>query len=754
MEHTQLLCNISELNHLFRENISIEYLLERIVDLICSHMQTSVCSIYLYDQSNKRLTLRASHGLSPESINKVSLELGEGITGTALKEMRAISVHKASSDPRYKHFAGINEEQYDNFLAVPIHRGIERIGVIVLQREKKKKFTENDILACRAVSSQLANMIENVRFIMDIHEQHANTAAEAKPVDKVIRGRSAAKGFAVSGLEIYDQDRDFKRYKKLSYDKNFSIKDFHDAITATAEQLKSLQKKVEQKLNDAAAMIFTSHLMILQDRAFTGEIETLISEGQNPPVAVITVAEKYINLFSQAENSFVREKVQDVEDLSVRIIKNIIREKEESLELRGKIVAARDLFPSELLRLSSEEVGGIILVSGGVTSHLSILARSLQVPMVIANDPAIMQVDEGTQVLLDADSGNIYFSPEEEVIREFERRNKERLEISAAGREVKPQTYTADGTRVTILANINLLSDLKQAREVKCEGIGLYRTEFPFIIRSDFPSEQEQYITYKRLIDGVGDKPVIFRTLDVGGDKVLSYYHDAKEMNPAIGLRSIRFSLQNIEVFEDQIKAILRAGSNGDIGIMFPMISSLEEFETARAIVEECKQQLKKRGEEHISNPKIGLMLELPSLVEIIDDVVRESDFISIGTNDFIQFMVGVDRTNEKVSEFYIQHHPAVMRALRRIVETANRHGKPVSMCGSMAGDQAFLPFLLGIGLRTLSISPSYIPEAQSVIEKIDISRAQKLADDVCRTPRIAEIAKLLKIEHDPDAVE
>ena len=689
MDQIKLLCDIGELNHLFRDSVSIENLLQRIVELVSHHIKSDVCSIWLYDEDSDELVLRATEGLSQDAVGHVKMKLGEGLAGTALKELRPIATTKATKHPDYKFFVGTGEEKFDNLLVVPISRGITRIGALVLRRKKRKKFTDEDILACKAVGSQLANIIENARFLMAVHHPHEKKESLKSADESVfIRGKAASEGFAFAASKIVDKKKTLESLLRKDFKETYTQADFEKAVEETYQQLEQMQKRVEEKLSDAASLIFASHLMILKDKEFIGEISGLIANGVNPPEAILSVAKRYIAIFSASQHEYVREKIQDVEDLIVRIISNLLGETEDIDKFGNRIVIARDIFPSELLRMSSEGVSGIVLVSGGVTSHLSILARSLQIPMVIANDPQLLSVPRKTPMLIDAEVGNVYINPTEEITENFLKRQGERQKALLEYGEVKEETFTKDGKKISLFANINLISDLSLAAEMHCGGVGLYRTEFPFIIRSDFPSEQEQFVTYKKLVDEMKGKPTVFRTLDIGGDKVLSYYQNAKEQNPGMGMRSIRFSLQNKSVFSKQIRAILRAGVGADLGIMFPMISSIDEFVEARDVVRECSEAMFSEGTEHNSDPKIGIMVELPSVIEIMDDFVNEADFFSLGTNDFIQFMLGVDRTNEKVESFFLQHHPSVLRGIERVVSAAKENGKEVSVCGEMAHDE------------------------------------------------------------------
>jgi len=744
-DHFKMLRDAEELNHLFSDSKNIDSLLEHIVEMVSEHMHTAVCSIYLYDKESDILQINANKGLNQESYRNVKLSLGEGLVGKSLKELRPICLGHASQSPEFKFFPNLNEEKFDSFLAVPIRLGVNRIGVLVVQRSKEHPFKDDDVSAMHVIASQLATIISQVQIILDIQPKDKEKAPlVAHNEYSFIKGKVAAGGYAFAKSTCLHTKNPLHYFSELPISKKLSLNDFYAALNKTQEQLETLQKKIEERLSDVASLIFAAHLLILKDRSFIGGMEELIAKGTPVTEAVLTISRKYITIFEANPNPIFREKKQDIEDLLMRLMNNLLDYNEETMHISEHIVIARELYPSDILKMSSENVKGIILISGGVTSHVSILARSLHIPLVIADRPELLTVPNGTPVIVDAENGNIYLNPTDDIIAEFEKQ-KPLLEGLLSNKElIEKETTTKDGTYITLLSNINLLSDLSIARDCHSDGIGLYRTEFPFLIRTDFPSEEEQYVIYKKLVQGMPNKPITFRTLDIGGDKLLTYY-EMNEHNPFLGFRSIRFSLQHKEVFIEQIRAILRAGHNAQIQIMFPMISSIDELLAAKGIVRQCLENLNIEGIEHNSDPKIGIMIEIPSLLYILEDIAPEVDFFSIGTNDLIQFYLAVDRTNEKVASFYTPAHPSILRALKTIADISKQTDTDVSLCGDMAHDPLFIPFLIGIGLHSLSVDPLYLPKIKQRIIELDFPQAQELSNHVLTLSRIEDIKKALE---------
>lgn len=742
-DNVDLICDIGELAGLFERSENLYDFLSTAVSTIAFHMRAAVCSIYLYEDESKELVLAANQGLQKKAVG-VRLNLGEGIVGQSLKELRPIMTGKASTDPNYLFIPDINEEKYEAILAVPIIRGLRRVGVITVQDPAENYFDKNDLKALKAISSQLASTIENAKLLIDLHE----VGKEEKKSDAIpfFKGKSVSEGLSQGAAVILSDDEYDVLTATAEDEKNpKTANDFKDALEETENQLKELQRITEIKLSDVASLIFSAHLLILKDPEFSGSMENLIAKGWSPERAITNVVNDYIHLFSESRNPRLKEKVQDVKDLGHRLLRNLRDDNEEHVaDYSGQIVIAADLMPSDILKLAAQKVEGIVIVKGSPTSHIAILARSLEVPLIFCPDTRLFDVYENEQIIVDANQGNIYVNPSEEIIQSFES-----LQASSIKKHdtstIDKVTLTKDGTKIKLLSNINLLNDIPVAINSKAEGIGLYRSEFPFIVRAEFPSEEEQYYIYRQLVESMPGKEVSLRTLDIGGDKSLPYHEHDEELNPFLGMRAIRFSLQNRPVFTQQLRAMLRATSDTECRIMFPMISSIDEFEEAEKVVKECINELARDNLEHNKKPKLGAMVELPAAVEIIEELCKVSDFLCIGTNDLVQYILAVDRTNEKVANFYNSFHPAVLRSLHKIAKTAIKENVDLSICGDVVTDARMVPFLLGIGIRKFSMDPRFIGKVQSVVKNIDMGNAIDAATKMLSLGRISEITEYLK---------
>lgn len=755
-DNVDLICNIAELAGLFQRSSGLENFLQTVVSAVAYHMRAAVCSIYLYDEPSRELVLAATQGLEASSVGRVRLKLGEGLTGLALKELRPIREANGARHPTFKFIPGIREENYRAFLAVPILRGLERVGVLVVQDPVENYFDENDTKALQAIAAQLAATLENAKLLLALHQAEEAARQTVKPPEqqpaaqedparrRLEKGTPASPGIAFGQASVLSREVQEAELNG-AYKRTLTVEDFERARERAERQLEELQFTLEERLADVASMIFSAHLLIVKDEKFAGAIRQLISAGTPVPEAIVQTVHHYVRLFSESANPRLREKVQDLRDIGRRLLRNLSPEGREQANYAGRIVLAADLLPSDIVKLSAQKAEGLVLVGGGVTAHIAILARSLQLPMVMIDDHSLLRVPDGTPLAIDGQQGFIYVSPSADAVKALRELDENRRALERFEEADARPAATTDGVPVRVMSNINMLSELEAARRLGAEGIGLYRSEFPFIVRSDFPSEEEQFRVYRRLVEGMPGLPIVFRTLDIGGDKMLSYFPSVNESNPFLGLRAIRFTLRHRDIFKRQLRALLRAGHGAELRILFPLVSSVEDFTDAREIVRECAAELAREDVPHNGEPLLGAMIELPSAVEVAEELAAEADFLSIGGNDLVQYMLAVDRTNEHISHLYVAYHPAVLRALKRVADAANRAGKPVSFCGEMAADPKMIPVLIGLGIRVLSVEPRQIPRVRHIIRSLKASEAEERARRILRIGRVREVATALE---------
>ncbi len=726
---------IGELRKLFKESSESQSIFDSTVRMVSELIECDAGSIYIYNEGTDSLVLSAEHDKAADPVHRYRSKIMEGLAGLSIRESRVI-YEKNSGDSS-------GDGSVDSLVALPIVRGLEKIGVLVLARDRKIQFSDDEINLSKLITGQLADLIDS-RFMLYMINRSKNVQPFKKEEESFFRGRIISEGYRYSGIYFFDQIKQFEIFKKMKIDKPCSKEMFLEAVETTSLELKELQNKIKNEFSEAGSMLFETHLMILKDGSFTGEMIKQIDKGESPSAAVIRVSSALVGKLRSSGNQYIAEKAKDIEDIAIRLLRNLIGEIDVLPAISGKIVIARELLLSSLIRLYSEKAGGLILLEGGVTSHLSILARSLKIPSVIVDNAKLMDLPANSKILLDAETGLIYINPGSLVTEKYAERNKVRIELDSRIQGLKKITETLDRVRIKLMVNINLISDLKTAEKIPYDGIGLYRTEFPFLIRRNFPDEEAQYRIYKNIVDGAHGKEVVFRTLDIGGDKILPYYNIQNEKNPFLGMRSIRFSLKNEDIFKQQLRAMLRAGAGARIKIMFPMVSSIEEFNASKRLLLECRGSLEKDNLPYAADFKTGMMVEVPSAVEIMNDLVKVSEFFSIGSNDLVQYMLAVDRTNEKTADLYITHHPAVLRAIYRVITSCVRHNREVAICGDMANNKKYVTFLVGCGIRNISVEPKSFPAVQEEISKIDTGKAETAVRRILRQSSFNRIGEIL----------
>jgi phosphotransferase system enzyme I (PtsP) len=488
--------------------------------------------------------------------------------------------------------------------------------------------------------------------------------------------------------------------------------------------------------------LFDTHRMMLEDKSFLEKIHSFIEDGFAAETALQFTVDEYAGAFARMTDRYLRERATDVRDIGHRLLRNLLGVEEQKLELpEGGILVAEELTLSDLASIEPQRLTGISLATGGATSHATILAKSFEIPTVVGVDSLLETVHEGDSLIVDGNSGAVYARPSRDVLAEYERLDRE---YRAFNRELESlhdlPAETVDGRRIMLEANIGLMGDLAFAHRHGAEGVGLYRTEFPFLTYRDFPDEEEQLRLYRRVIDALGPKRVTLRTLDLGADKYPSYLRLAKEENPFLGWRSIRISLALPDLFKVQLRAILRASAYGSVRLLVPMISSAEEVWRTQELLEEARRELRREGTSFDEDMPLGIMIEVPSAALQAEELAREVDFLSLGTNDLIQYLLAVDRNNRKVASLYEPLHPAVLRAIAGTVRAAKKSGKPLGICGEMAADPVCALVLIGFGIDQLSMGSFYIPSIKRLVRSIEYSSAREMARRVLEMSSAQEI--------------
>ncbi len=522
---------------------------------------------------------------------------------------------------------------------------------------------------------------------------------------------------------------------------------FKEALARTRVEIEGIQAKISKELGLEHAEIFNAHLMLLEDRVFIEEVVGRLKEQQLCVEHVFSeVLRKYVQAFSKVEDEYMRDRASDVEDVGRRILRNLTGLKRKSLADLDHpvVVVAYDLSPSDTATMHRKHVIGFITDIGGRTSHTAIMAKSLEIPAVVGLAAATQSIHPDDVLIVDGISGKVIVNPDADLLKHYEGLQQKLKTLDLALLKMKDlPAETPDGHRVYLTANIEFPEEIPSVIAHGAEGIGLYRTEFFYLNRSDLPTEEEQFDAYRHVAKAIAPHPVIIRTIDLGGDKFISDLKFPREMNPFLGWRAIRFCLARPDIFKVQLRAILRASVFGKIRMMYPMISGLEELQAANRILEEMKEELSREGKKFDPGMEVGAMIEVPSAALILDLLAKHVKFVSIGTNDLIQYSLAVDRVNEKIAYLYEPAHPAVLRLIRQIIQTAHENNLWVSMCGEMAGEPALALLLLGLGLDSFSTSPANVPRVKQVIRSVPTFRAKEVVKEVFRLSTGKEVAQV-----------
>jgi phosphoenolpyruvate-protein phosphotransferase (PTS system enzyme I) len=562
----------------------------------------------------------------------------------------------------------------------------------------------------------------------------------------IFRGIPVSAGVCRGKVLVLDRVRPSLARRELS-DKEIpeEVNRLERALVQTRHQIVEVQRRVSEAMGAAEGSIFDVHLLVLEDRTLLDEVLRIVQEQKvNSEYAFHTVAERYAASLASEEDDYLRERATDMRDVTARVLNNLLGIETE-LDLRHLkepcIIISHDLTPSNTAQLDKRSVLGFAIDVGSRTSHTAIMARSLRIPAVVGLRDVSQQLQTGQYALLDGFNGVLIITPTDQTLFQYGQLERRQDSLQERLRDILPKpAVTLDGHRVFLSANIEQAEDAAHVKSHGAEGVGLFRTEYLFLNRQTLPTEEQQYLAYRTAALALKPLPVVIRTLDLGGDKFMAHLPITQEMNPFLGWRAIRFCLQERDVFRDQLRAILRASAEGNVKMMYPMISGLDELKQANALVEEYKAELRAEGVPFDEHLEVGAMIETPSAVMVADSLARRLKFFSIGTNDLIQYSLAVDRMNEKIAHLYEPTHPAIVRLIQVTVEAAHRHKIWVSVCGEMASDPALAPLLLGLGIDELSAAPAFVAPLKFIVRRLKISEARELADFALQCENASEI--------------
>lgn len=723
--------------------------LQRLVQTIADKLGIDVCSVYVYNAMQNQLTLQATVGLAPNSVGAIQMSVNEGLTGLAVETMKPVFVIDPKSHPRFKYYAQSGEENYKTFLGLPLIYHKKILGVLVIQTISEDHISEADIPVFANIASQISATVAYTGLLEDVARQ--NCAMPALPGSnlhlKHPRGESVSErvgeGYAHYLPEYIDFDQVHCTWVETPENEIVRLESAFERAAAQISQVASQSKGVTEQ----ETAIIDAHLMFLEDPALKRKIISRIETGRCAEFSLKLVIMEYVEMFRSMEDAYLSERAADVLDIGRRVLGHLIGISDEPGQAfkRPTVIIASDISPVDLLAIRQTNLKGIALARGGRTSHTVILANSLEIPIIIGVEDLLDKIRENDSLILDGASGFIFVNPEAEIVAEYARRkseNRKALRKLNAIRDLP--AVTRDGSAIRLGANIGLLSDIALVNKYGADHIGLYRTEFPFLLRKSFPTEEEQVALYTRMLQRAGELSVTIRTFDVGGDKFLSYLEYPRESNPFLGWRSIRISLELEDEFRTQIRSILRASAFGNVNILFPMISSIEETRQIIELVEMEKNYLDEKGIDYDRSIHLGIMLEVPAAVPILDRLLKYVDFVSIGTNDLIQYLLAVDRNNKKVASRYNALHPSVIATIRQIVSICKKYGRPVSICGEAAASFENLLLYVAMGADRISMTPASIPPAKQFIRELRMSDAQTALDAVLQMEDAASVADYL----------
>ncbi|WDE97805.1 phosphoenolpyruvate--protein phosphotransferase [Lentisphaera profundi] len=731
-------------------------ILQKVTELVCEKLHLDVCSIYTFDSKKKTLNLRANTGFLKKT--QVSFSIKEGLTGLVYREQNALNLTKPMDHPSFTLVNSIGEEKFQSYLGIPmIDSSGLTLGCFVIQTRFTSMLDESAVDLANTLASQMATLIsqEGLQRVLSDHtiqdrDEIAQALEDDEPdshIDLKLEGSAVSPGVIHGPIRMLNTREIWDRIV-LETGENRQIETgrLEEALKLSCEETVHIQERAQKVFIEADASIFFAQLLLLEDENFIKDMYFGIDfYSYTAEASVKNTVEKYIKKFQEARLPQLRERALDLLDVGIRLILQLQGlGLEQEVSQQKVILVAPEIMPSDLVRIPNENILAIVCSHGGSTSHTAILSRSLQIPAVMGVNDIDELCEAGDTFLVDGDNGSIVINPGDEILKMYE----ERLSVGVVNIEhptVNLPTLSKDQVSIKMRGNICMVSDFKLLEKVQNDGVGLYRTEFMFMMHENFPVENEQYRIFRQVAKLGEPNSVVIRALDIGGDKPLSYFDHGTETDPMLGYRSIRILLEHPEVFIPHLRAMLRAAQRGNMKILFPMIAHYEDVVALKKVIKEQVAELRKIYGRKFKIPPLGAMIEMPSAVCQLNELLDYFDFVSIGTNDLVQYFFAVDRGNKKVSNYFCPMHPLILRVLKKIIDSCTERNKPVSICGEIASNPLATPILIGIGLIDFSMTPMQLSKIKHLTSQLDSKKCSKLARKALQCSTQQEVIDLVE---------
>ncbi len=726
---------------------NLEKALAILVRRVKDSLPVDAFAVYLTGAEAGQYVLMASDRSSPEPAGHVRTGLQAGLVGMVGERRELVVLNNAPAHPRYSPSPETGEVPFDTFLGVPLIHYHQVLGVLVAWKQVRGRFDKDEVTFFVTIAAQLSKVIYEAAKVDELARLLRGEAGE----DAFIQGVQAATGVAIGTAALLDPVANLHSVpNRHPEDVDAEETAFRAAIAAAQAELSASSERLPDVLPSEVRELFNVHVMLLGSDSLVADTVARIRAGNWALGSLRDTIAEHARVFDQMEDPYLRARAEDIRELGQRILVHLKSEFKDSRSYPQRCILVGDAVSiQEIASVPTGRLAGIVCRKGTALSHTAVLAHALGIPAVVSLSSLPIGLVEGCTMVVDGDEGRIYVNPSGSTVDAFERRIGEQKALSARlmARSDLP-ARTPDGVRLPLYANIGLDSDINMARNSGAEGVGLYRTEYQFLLGEAFPVEEEQYQSYRRLLEAFAPQPVTVRTLDVGGDKILSYF-PVEEDNPFLGVRGIRFSLEHAEIFLIQLRAMLRANAGlENMQVLFPMIARVRELDEALELLTRAHRELLEEGKA-AAKPSVGVMIEVPSAVFLAKALANRVDYLSIGTNDLAQYILAADRTNAQVATSHDSLHPAVLNAIYRVIHDAHEQNTPVSVCGEMAGDPAGALVLLGMGVDSLSMSPASLARVKRVVRTFTVKRARALADEALGQEDEREVYALLN-----DAIE